>query len=156
MLICYENAGIKLAWYNLKEVGLSFYLPQKIFMELRFEVNTSNSTLALETIGWMVAEHSGPHLWLMFLFLGIFLFLVLVLGCSNETPRSPTQFRALWFGSLRETPSSEGWRGARLWGASSLHQPRFQTLHLFSCLEDDSNRTYLCIFNTYAQFFEDF
>lgn len=62
MLICYENAGIELVWYNLKEVGLSFYLPQKIFMELRFEVNTSNSTLALETIGWMVAEHSGPHL----------------------------------------------------------------------------------------------
>lgn len=31
MLICYENAGIKLAWYNLKEVGLSFYLPQNFF-----------------------------------------------------------------------------------------------------------------------------
>lgn len=62
MLFCYENAGIKLAWYNLKEVGLSFYLPQKFFTELRFEVNKSNFTVALQTTGWMVAEHSGPHL----------------------------------------------------------------------------------------------
>lgn len=147
MLICYENVGIKLAWYNLKEVGLSFYLPQKYFHRGESWSEYKQLHPSSADHSWMVAERSGPHLWLMFL-----------IGYSWVS----FHFSRYWFALMRDliVPPRSGQCGlAPWWRNPALRDkvvPNFEVsppftspgskLHLFSCLEDGSNHTYLCIY----------
>lgn len=112
---CWHNAGT--AQFKRGVPDFSSPLPDNIFVELWFQVNTSVSILALtQTTDWMVVLRSTLAIGVFKrLLLGIFPFIVSVLGCSNETPHSPmffvhkhgTQFRALWSSSWGQAPGSQ-------------------------------------------------
>lgn len=157
MLIWYENAGIKLAWHNLKEVGLSFLFTPKSFhgAEIWGECKQLRPSSADHRLDGGRALRSTLVIDVFDrLFLGIF------------------SFRLYWIAIMRYLilPPSSGHCGLVPWGRHTAVRdnvvPSFEVsppftspsskLHLFSCLEDGSNHTYLCIFNTYAQFLEYF